>query len=116
MIVTDIYVKNREIFIDMLIRKLIKEGRSYVKIENEIHFDNYILRIYEIELKFFSEIDIDETDKILFNLLKKEELFENLTYVNENSKIEINNVPTLNKRLIKHQNKIINKKINTSKK
>lgn len=47
MIVRNIYVSNKELFVDNLLRELIKQEISYVLIDNELHFSNYIIRFME---------------------------------------------------------------------
>ena len=45
MVVRNIYVSDKEYFLEFLIRYLIKYGISYclVKEADEVHFDNYII-------------------------------------------------------------------------
>lgn len=43
-------VENRALFIDVLEEELCKNGISYVKINNEIHFLDQIIRFYDIEI------------------------------------------------------------------
>lgn len=42
-------VENASLFMDCLERELCQQGISYVKIENEIHFENQIVRLYDFE-------------------------------------------------------------------
>ena len=48
MVVRNIYVSDKEYFLEFLIRDLIKYGISYclVKEADEVHFDNYIIRFH----------------------------------------------------------------------
>ena len=48
MVVRNIYVSDKEYFLEFLIRDLIKNGISYclVKESDEVHFDNYIIRFH----------------------------------------------------------------------
>lgn len=113
MIVKNILINNFDIYIDLLVRELINLGINYTLIENEIHFDNYIIRFYEIkDLMHFIEssvIDIKEYIKANINLknsyLKLDTSFKNETLADNKYKV--------NKRKIHNQNKLINKKINT---
>lgn len=122
MIVKNILINNFDIYIDLLVRELINLGINYTLIENEIHFDNYIIRFYEIkdskeivDLMNFrdfiesSGIDIKEYIKANINLknsyLKLDTSFKNETLADNKYKV--------NKRKIHNQNKLINKKINT---
>ena len=47
--VKNILINEKNEFIELLIRKLIKYEIGYVHIDNEIHFDNYIFRFYDIQ-------------------------------------------------------------------
>ena len=122
MIVKNILINNFDIYIDLLVRELINLGINYTLIENEIHFDNYIIRFYEIKdskeivdlmnFRDFIEsscIDIKEYIKANINLknsyLKLDTSFKNETLADNKYKV--------NKRKIHDQNKLINKKINT---
>ena len=105
--VKNIFVNNIEYFIDVLLRELIKNEISYVKVDNEIHFDGYIYRFYEGK-------DINP------NLLEepfrqKEKIFISMEELDD---IDISKKKSysFNKKLIKMQNRNINKLINTSKK
>lgn len=42
-------VSNKEVFMDELEKELCKMGISYVKVDNEIHFSETILRLYTYE-------------------------------------------------------------------
>lgn len=43
-------VDNIDVIIDSLERELCKQGISYVRIENEFHFNNQIIRLYDLVL------------------------------------------------------------------
>lgn len=47
MIVKDIFLSNREIFEELLIRDLIERQISYVKIGDEFHFNDSIYRFHD---------------------------------------------------------------------
>lgn len=107
--VKNILVNEKDKYIDLVIKELIKYGISYLQIDNEIHFDDYIFRFYDIN------------DRILDNVMESEkisiyELNKNIEYIPRESTIyEKVNHPRINKKEIKKQNKIINKKINSKK-
>ena len=48
MIVKNIIVSDRDFFTENLVRDLIQHQISYVQIENEFHFLNYIFRFYDM--------------------------------------------------------------------
>jgi len=48
MIVKNIIVSDRVFFTENLVRDLIQHQISYVQIENEFHFLNYIFRFYDM--------------------------------------------------------------------
>lgn len=108
--VKNILVYEKEKYIDLVIKELIKDGISYVQIDNELHFDDYIFKFYDIN------------DKILDSMMKSENILsiyeenKNIEYIPHESTIyEKVNHPRINKKKIKKQNKIINKKINIKK-
>lgn len=119
MIVKNLFVNEVDIYIDELLKELIKNEISYVKIDNEIHFDNYIIRLYDKNevIRLFNE-----------SLNDKEGVFTFLNDVsNEYKKIDINLpnyndkyfkgklIESPNKKNIKKQNKLTNKLIKTKK-
>ena len=107
MIVRNILVNNSEKLIDLLVRYLIKYGISYVLIDNEIHFDNYIIRFYDIE---------DYATKLRKIQLTMEDFkVEREEFQPTNKYREEKNIPKLNKKLIKANNRFINNKIKRKK-
>lgn len=46
--VSNIFVSEKELFLDLLVRDLIKNGISYVQIENEFHFLDRIYRFFDV--------------------------------------------------------------------
>lgn len=56
MIVKNVFVFNRDTFEDDLIKELIVNGVSYVQIDHEIHFDNYIYRFHDPKQWFNNEV------------------------------------------------------------
>lgn len=115
--VRKIVVQNKEVFIDILLRELIKNNISYVQIENEIHFLDKIFRIYTFEEAKILQI----TDNPLINLFDdidiSRKLNKDITVYNNVSDdfpdTSIKN-PKYNKQLIKRQNKLTNMKIKSS--
>lgn len=45
-------VENLSLFMDYLERELCQQGISYVKIDNEIHFQNQIIRLYDFKRNY----------------------------------------------------------------
>ncbi len=93
MIVRNVFIDDFDLYIEILLRDLIKLGINYTLVENEVHFDNYIIRIYE------TKINTDFIDNIRKVACKE------VDEVDDNYRI--------NKKLIKNQNKLTNKMINT---
>ena len=115
--VKNILLNEKEKFIDLVIKELIKYKISYVQIGNELHFDNYIFRFYDINDRVLG--DMMELENISINELNNElnnQLNEIIEYIPNEFKIDKEFIPPrINKKKIKKQNKIINKKINTKK-
>ena len=116
MVVRNIYVSDKEYFLEFLIRDLIKYGISYclVKEADEVHFDNYIIR-------FHTKVnETDNLDDLLRTLMEIEPNTRDF-FISEN---ENNNTdysdkrlyPKMNKKLIKMENRKYSKMINTKKK
>ena len=116
MLVRNIYVSDKEYFLEFLIRYLIKYGISYclVKEADEVHFDNYIIR-------FHTKVnETDNLDDLLRTLMEIESNTRGF-FISEN---ENNNTdysdkrlyPKMNKKLIKRENRKYSKMINTKKK
>lgn len=104
MVVRNIYVSDKEYFLEFLIRDLIKNGISYclVKEADEIHFDNYIIR-------FHTRVnETDNLDDLLRTLMEIDSNTKGF-FISEN---ENNNTdysdkklyPKMNKKLIKIEN------------
>ena len=111
--VKNIFVNDIELFIDELIRELIKNEISYVQIDNEIHFDGYIYRFYE-KVDICSLINLDLLEEPLNG---KRNFFISIQDLNCTDKyISKKNPYSFNKKLIKKQNKNNNRLINTSRK
>ena len=115
--VKNIVINNIEIFMDELIRTLIKHEISYVRIDNEIHFDNYIYRFYELENSVESIPLIDLSflcavpKEIKFIDRSSEEDIINRSFISHDRSFT-----SLNKKKIKAQNRINNRLVNTSRK
>lgn len=68
-------VENSFLFMDCLERELCRQGISYVKIDNEIHFQNQIIRLYDFEkdfdeiIKWFIMKELQEKEVSLDDLL-----------------------------------------------
>lgn len=116
MVVRNIYVSDKEYFLEFLIRDLIKNGISYclVKEADEIHFDNYIIR-------FHTRVnETDNLDDLLRTLMEIDSNTKGF-FISEN---ENNNTdysdkklyPKMNKKLIKIENRKYSKMVNTKKK
>ena len=47
MTIKDFTTNNLELIMNMIIRELIERNISYVRVDNELHFDNHIFRFHE---------------------------------------------------------------------
>lgn len=63
-------VDNYQLLMDCLEEELCRNGISYVRIDNEIHFQDQIIRFYDMEIDFnaivnwcFSKFEIHEIEK-----------------------------------------------------
>ena len=114
MIVKNFYVSDKDYFIEYLIRYLIKYGISYcfLKEENEIHFDNYIIR-FHVKVN-----EIDNISALLNTLIDTISMDKNeILKVSENKEFVDKNVyQRRNKMLIKQENRCYSKLINTRRK
>lgn len=121
--VKNILVNGKNVFLDILIRELIKYNISYVLIDNyEIHFDNYIIRLYDLSDILKNEVVLPE----LIKLTNESELLPlfiqpinnniyDLFRVESEKEIIKNDKPKYTKKLIKQQNRIYSNMINTRK-
>lgn len=115
-------VENKKLFFDCIEKELCQKGISYVKVDSEIHFQNQIVRLYDIEL--------DKTEIISFllsrmNLEKKEinaiinkfKYSKNL-FIETEEALTTNdkNYQKMNKTTQKQQSNQVNQKIKTYKK
>ena len=128
--VKNILVSDVEIFQEELIQELIKNQISYVKIDNEFHFLDHIYRIYDLKktLVLFlqhhiklsiidfnnclNEYEFNITEPQIYNMMT-EQYVPSLNLENNNFDFCKDNYhPRFNKRLIKKQNREVNKIIN----
>ena len=127
--VKNILINEKNEFIELLIRELIKYEIGYVHIDNEIHFDNYIFRFYDIqddkeEIRRIIDEDVLKIEIIKVNDLEEKNKLQKLselpdilqTFKPEEGKIKENvYAPRLNKKLIRQCNKATNKRLKTKK-
>ena len=127
--VKNILINEKNEFIELLIRELIKYEIGYVHIDNEIHFDNYIFRFYDIqddkeEIRRIIDEDVLKIEIIKVNDLEEKNKLQKLselpdilqTFKPEEGKIKENvYAPSLNKKLIRQCNKATNKRLKTKK-
>ncbi len=71
MIVKNIIVSDRDFFTENLVRDLIRYQISYVQIENEFHFFNYIFRFF----------DMNKDRQQILKLANKRNIFDEITVV-----------------------------------
>ena len=122
-------IENRDLFFECLERELCQNGISYVRIKNEIHFQDQIIRLYDFEL------DKDSIIVCAFNKMKEQlninnmliriteiNPFENnLNYYrnfknNNNDYINEKNYQKINKRVQKRQSNQVKQKLKMYKK
>lgn len=113
MIVRDVYVSDKEYFLEFLIRDLIKHGISYcfLKDDNELHFDNYIIRFHE------KMNEIDNLNVLLTALMDIDSMEKN-EFLPVSEEVVVNDKRPYrkrNKRLIKQENRRYSQMINTRK-
>lgn len=127
--VKSILINEKNEFIELLIRELIKYEIGYVHIDNEIHFDNYIFRFYDIQddkekIRRIIDEDVLKIEIIKVNDLEEKNKLQKLselpdilqTFKPEEGEIKENvYAPILNKKLIKQYNKATNKRLKTKK-
>lgn len=112
-------VEDRELFFEYIEKELCKNGISYVRIDNEIHFQNQIIRLYDIEddlekiIRFaIGKLDLEKRETIrLINVLKNQRniLLENPeTYYESERKYQ-----RMNKNIQKQQSNRVNQKLKT---
>lgn len=110
-------VENKELILEYLERTLCQKGISYARIDNEIHFQNQIIRLYDIEndleeiIRFvIGKMDMEKREMIrLINVLKNRRniLLENPETYYENER----KYQRMNKNIQKQQSHQVNQKI-----
>lgn len=120
--VRNIVVNEKDDFLELLIRELIRDGISYVQIENEFHFLDHIYRFFSAEeIRSVKVSDNHRTDYRVFSPIdlvfckKEENLVRMFLRTDETNICECNtsfspltskeNAPVKNKQLIKQQNR-----------
>lgn len=116
MIIKNILINNKETFLDCLIKELILNNISYVLIDNyEIHFNNYIIRLYTKEelINSYKNLIIENKPIIDINSLTLPNQEE---YIAQELKPYIKkDTPKLTKKMIKQQNRYYQNRINRNK-
>lgn len=124
--VKNILVNDVETFQEELVKELIKNQISYVQIENEFHFLDYIYRIYDLEVVaelflqqhvYFQKIEFNETrfdssDSSIFTKITGQYVPHLDFNQNKLDFCKDNHGHRINKQLIKQQNRQVNKIIN----
>lgn len=127
-------VENRDLFFDYLEKELCQKGISYVRIENEIHYENKIIRLYDIELDkrmiisiMFNQIYIKQNyenellikciDSGLSNIENNGYYLKDVSEITtDNYLIKQKNYQAFNKKIQKQQANIVNQKLKMYKK
>ena len=127
--VKNILINEKNEFIELLIRELIEHEIDYIHIDDEIHFDNYIFRFYDIQddkekIRRIMDEDVLKIEIIKVNDLEEKNKLQKLselpdilqTFKPEEGEIKENvHAPRLNKKLIKQYNKATNRRLKTKK-
>lgn len=113
--VTNILVTNKEVFIEMLIKELINSQVSYVRIENEFHFEDKIFRFYDAndyQNAKAANLTIEVLNLMDIKDLASHKLEESLTnFVKDDYQENELFTPKINKKYIKQQNRQYNSQI-----
>ena len=122
MIVKNIVVSDRDFFTENLVRDLIQHQISYVQIENEFHFLNYIFRFYDMNkdrqqiMRLVDTRNIFDEIAVVPSLLeiKEKDPFLGVTVaegrVVSDFPVKEHNKPNM-KKMIKIQNRRINQQL-----
>ena len=122
MIVKNIIVSDRDFFTENLVRDLIQHQISYVQIENEFHFLNYIFRFYDMNkdrqqiMRLVDTRNIFDEIAVVPSLLeiKEKDPFLGVTVaegrVVSDCPVKEHNKPNM-KKMIKIQNRRINQQL-----
>ena len=105
-------VENCYVFIDELERELCKRGISYVRIDREIHFLDQIIRLYDFELdrdiiysRLINEISLNKQNILCHQLP------ECIDFMPEKNNINKLSYKRQNKKTLKYESNIVNRKI-----
>lgn len=122
-------VENRNLFFEYLEKELCQNGISYVRIDNEIHFEDQIIRLYDFELdkdsiilSAFNKIEVQNyTNKILIEVIDSNLLERNFDYYKKCERdnfynINEKNYQKINKRVQKQQSHKANQTLKMYKK
>ena len=122
MIVKNIVVSDRDFFTENLVRDLIRHQISYVQIENEFHFLNYIFRFFDMHkdrqqiMSLADNRNIFDEIAVVPSLLeiKEQDSFLGVTVaegrVVNDFHVKERNKPNM-KKMIKIQNRRINQQL-----
>lgn len=122
MIVKNIVVSDRDFFTENLVRDLIRHQISYVQIENEFHFLNYIFRFFDMNkdrqqiMRLADNRNIFDEIAVVPSLLeiKEQDSFLGVTMaegrVVNDFHVKERNKPNM-KKMIKIQNRRINQQL-----
>lgn len=122
MIVKNIVVSDRDFFTENLVRDLIRHQISYVQIENEFHFLNYIFRFFDMNkdrqqiMRLADNRNIFDEIAVVPSLLeiKEQDSFLGVTVaegrVVNDFPVKERNKPNM-KKMIKIQNRRINQQL-----
>ena len=122
MIVKNIVVSDRDFFTENLVRDLIRHQISYVQIENEFHFLNYIFRFFDMHkdrqqiMRLADNRNIFDEIAVVPSLLeiKEQDSFLGVTVaegrVVNDFHVKERNKPNM-KKMIKIQNRRINQQL-----
>ena len=129
--VVNVAVSNKEYFLEILVRDLISRGVSYVQIENEFHFLDYIYRFYDVKQDWNQIVQFSENQKLADSLSSVFDLFPldnqdknmGIMVVEDKNQVEdsyneqsFNKIFKTNmKRKIRHQNRVINQRLRQNK-
>lgn len=113
-------VENYQLFMSYLEKELCKNSISYVKIDNEIHFLDQIIRFYDFNLDRKEIIiwaifnSIEETNKISDNIfcLQEQQYIQNIKLDKENRFVnQTKNYNTRNKYIQKQESITVKQKL-----
>lgn len=122
MIVKNIIVSDRVFFTENLVRDLIQHQISYVQIENEFHFLNYIFRFYDMNKDRQQIMSLADTRNIFDEIavvpslleIKEKDPFLGVTVaegrVVSDFPVKEHNKPNM-KKMIKRHNRMINQQL-----